>query len=82
MPRRILTDGEWTIFRVIQQGYGPQNDVDKVFFTDREETVIFITASDGKSPLMANLTHLAAWRANGTISSDEDLRRDWLHLDD
>jgi hypothetical protein len=29
---------------------------------------------------MANLTNLAAWRADGTISSDEKLKRDWLLL--
>jgi hypothetical protein len=34
--------------------------------------------SDGATPLCANLTNLAAWRADGTISSDEELKRDWL----
>jgi hypothetical protein len=29
---------------------------------------------------MANLSNLAAWRADGTISSDEELRTKWLRL--
>jgi len=65
---------------MIQQGYGPQNNADSVFFTSEDEAVISVTASDGTSPLMANLSNLAAWRADGTISSDEELKRDWLRL--
>jgi len=29
---------------------------------------------------MANLTNLAVWRLDGTIPSDEELKRDWLRL--
>jgi hypothetical protein len=79
-PRRELTQGESAILGMIQEGYGLQNVVDEVFFTDRGEAAIFVKASDGTSPLMANLTNLAEWRANGMISSDEDLKRDWLRL--
>jgi hypothetical protein len=80
MPRRVLTDGETVILTMIQQGYGPQNSIDEVFFTDTDEAVIFVRASDGTSPVMANLSNLAAWRADGTISSDDELKRDWLRL--
>jgi hypothetical protein len=30
--------------------------------------------------VMANLTNLASWRADGTIGSDEELRKAWLRL--
>jgi hypothetical protein len=62
-------------------GYGPHNSIDKVFFTDANEAVILVKSSDGSSPVMANLSNLAAWRADGTISSDDQLRREWLRLD-
>jgi hypothetical protein len=65
---------------MIQQGYGQQNGIDNVFFTDADEAVIFVKASNGTSPMMANLSNLAAWRADGTISSDDELKRKWLRL--
>jgi len=65
---------------MIQEGYGLQNTADEVFFTEADEAVIFVKASDGSSRVMANLSNLAAWRADGTIPSDEVLRRDWLRL--
>ena len=80
MRRRELTAIEAAVLKVIQQGYGLQNSVDAVFFTDADEAVIFVKASDGTSNLMANLTNLAAWRVDGTIPSDEELKRDWLLL--
>jgi hypothetical protein len=81
MQRRFLTDGENAVLTIIQQGYGPQNSVDNVFFTNANEAVILVKSSDGTSPVMANLSNLAAWRADGTISSDDQLRREWLRLD-
>ncbi len=80
MRRRDLTPGEAGILRIIQEGYGLQNTADEVFFTSSYEAAIFVKASDGTSRVMANLTNLAAWRADGTIPSDEELRRDWLRL--
>ena len=65
---------------MIQQGYGPQNDADGVFFTKADKAVIFVKTYNGTSPLMANLSNLAAWRADGTISSDDELKSDWLRL--
>ena len=65
---------------MIQQGYGLQNDAEKVFFTDNNEAVIFVEASGGKPQIMANLSNLAAWRANGTIASDDELKSKWLQL--
>jgi hypothetical protein len=80
MRRRDLTPAEARILRIVQEGYGLQNTVDEVFFTDADEAAIFVKASNGTSQLMANLTNLAAWRLDGTIPSDEELKRDWLRL--
>jgi hypothetical protein len=80
MRRRDLTSGEAGILRIVQEGYGSQNTVDEVFFTDADEAAIFVKASNGTSPLMANLTNLAAWRTDGTIPSDEELKTDWLRF--
>jgi hypothetical protein len=80
MRRRVLTAGETVVLAMIQQGYGPQNSVDNVLFTNTGEAVISVKASDRTSPLMANLSNLAAWRADGTISTDDELKRDWLRL--
>jgi hypothetical protein len=80
MHRRVLTAGETAVLTMIQQGYGQQNGIDKVFFTDADEAVIVVKASNGTSPMMANLSNLAAWRADGTISSDDELKRKWLRL--
>ena len=80
MRRIDLTSGEAAILRMIQQGYGLQNLADDVFFTDADQATIFVKASDGTSPVMANLTNLASWRADGTIRSDEELKREWLRL--
>ncbi len=65
---------------MIQQGYGPQNRADGVFFTEADEAIMFVKASDGTSPVIANLSNLAAWRADGTISSDDELKSEWLRL--
>jgi hypothetical protein len=65
---------------MIQVGYGPQNTEEKVFFSDKDDAVIFVVARDGTSTLCAVLTKLAAWRADGTIASDQDLVCEWLQL--
>jgi hypothetical protein len=65
---------------MIQDGYGSHNSDAEVFFTDADEAAILVKASNGTSPLMANLTNLAAWRADGTIPSDEELKTEWLRL--
>jgi hypothetical protein len=80
MSRRDLTTVEAGILRMIQEGYGLQNTADDVFFTESDEAVISVKASDGSSQVMANLTNLAAWRSDGTIPSDDELRKSWLRL--
>jgi hypothetical protein len=78
--RRNLTPGEAKILGMIQDGYGPKNTVDEVFFTLEDEAAIAVKNSAGDTQLMVNLSNLAAWRADGTIPTDEALREDWLRL--
>jgi hypothetical protein len=80
VKHRELTAGEKAILELIRVGYGPQNSETQVFFNDRDEAAIFVRANDGSSPLCASLTNLAAWRAEGTIASEEELKRQWLRL--
>ena len=80
MSRRDLSPGEAAVLKMIQEGYGPQNSFDAVFFTRLNEAAIFVKAPDGTSRVMANLTNLAAWRADGIITSDEELKKTWLQL--
>ncbi len=63
---------------VIGEQFGPRNTADEVFFTDDGEAALFIKAPDGTSVAAANLTNLAKWRADGTITTDEELKSEWL----
>jgi hypothetical protein len=45
-----------------------------MFLSDSDQAIIFVTSADGES-IMANLTSLAALRADGTIKTDGDLQR-------
>jgi hypothetical protein len=80
MPKRDLTDGETAILTIIQQGYGLHNGIHNVFFSPADEAVIFVRLENGMSKVMANLSTLAARRADGTIPSDEELKVKWLRL--
>lgn len=64
---------------MIQDGYGSQNTVNDVFFTDTDEAAILVKAPMGTSVLMVNLSNLAAWRADGAMT-DEELKKHWLRL--
>jgi len=75
MQRRVLTQGEIAILSVIQEGYGPHNSLNKVYFTPANEAVIFVRLANGMTIVMANLSHLAACCADGTIAGDEELKR-------
>jgi hypothetical protein len=78
--RRDLIPGEAKILGMILDGYGSKNTVEEVFFTLEDEAAIAVKNSAGDTELMVNLTNLAAWRADGTIPTDEALRKDWLRL--
>jgi len=77
-PRRELTASEVRILAIIAERFGVRNTPDEVFFTDGDEAALFIKATDGTSIAGANLTNLAAWRADGTIPTGEDLISEWL----
>lgn len=68
------------ILGLLQNGYRLRNTVDEVFFTADDEAAIAVKDSTGRTQLMVNLSNLAAWRADGTIQSDDALRKDWLRL--
>lgn len=78
MSKRVLTPGETAVLTIIQEEYGPQNGIDQVFFPTEDEAVIFVRTSNGTSVMMAHLSNLAAFRADGIISSDDELRTKWL----
>jgi hypothetical protein len=61
---RQLTTGELEILEMIQEAYGPQNTADNVFFSERDEAVIFVKTATGTTPLMVVLTNLAKVAAN------------------
>ena len=79
---RNLTEGELRILHMIQAHYGPQNSVEDAFWADGDQAVLLVKSRDGSRRFMVNLTNLAAWRADGTIANDEDLRREWLRIED
>lgn len=71
--RRELTATEAFVLREIQQYWGSQNSVDDVFFTERDEAVLFVRARDGRTAVIIALTNLGQWHEDGTLSL-EDLR--------
>jgi len=79
---RNLTEGELRILHTVQAYYGPQNSAEDVYWANGDEAVILVKSRDGSGTLMVNLTNLATWRVDGTIASDEELRREWLRIED
>ena len=67
---------------MIQDAYGAQNTADEVSLTDSNEAVLWVKAEGGATPLLVNLTNLAVWRADGTIETDDELKREWLGIRD
>ena len=78
MNRRELSEGEIRILQIIQDHYGPLNTEDEIIFIEDGKAVIWIKDRAGCMQLMAVLSNLAKWRADGTIPSDEALLNDWL----
>ena len=77
-PRRPLNSGEAFVLAQIQDIYGPQNSEDRVFFSDRDESVLFVIDKNGVQVLAAVLTNLSNWISDGTIESVAELRKRWL----
>ena len=62
----------------IQDIYGPQNEESNVFFSDLDEAAIFVKDRTCASVGLVVLTNLAQMYEDGTITSLNELRRDWL----
>lgn len=82
MKRRKLSQQEAAILKLIQAHYGSHNTEDEIVFSDEGDAVIWVKDEDGSTPLMADLTNLATWLADGTIATEEELLRDWLQAKD
>ena len=73
-----MSKGEQFVLAQIQAIHGPQNDESDVFFSDRDEAAIFATDRTGASVMLVVLTNVALMYEDGTITSLDDLRRNWL----
>jgi hypothetical protein len=76
--RRSLTQGEQFVLGQIQDIYGLQNEESEVFFSDLDEAVIFVMDRTGVNLGVVVLTNVAQMYEDGTITSLDELRRDWL----
>jgi hypothetical protein len=63
------------VLHLIQEYYGPWNTSDNVFLSDQDEACIFVKDAAGDSVLLVNLTNLAAWYSDGSVSLEEHSRR-------
>jgi hypothetical protein len=79
--RRSLTQGEQFVLAQIQDIYGSQNEGSEVFFSDLDEAVIFVMDRTGANVGVVVLTNVARMYEDGTITSLDELRRDWLRAD-
>jgi hypothetical protein len=77
---RHLTKEENRILEMIRSHYGPQNTAESVTWVNDDEATLWVTDGTGATVLMAHVTNLANWRLDGTISTDEELQRDWLQM--
>lgn len=55
-PKRSLTSDECRILALLADHYGPSNNIDGVFSTDRDEAIIFATDRNGVAGICVNLT--------------------------
>ena len=76
---RELTQEELRLLELIRAHHGPQNTVEDVSW-DGDQAVFWVKARDGSRGLATNLTNLASWHADGTISRGE--LHDWLQISD
>ena len=76
--RRPLSQGEQFVLAQIRDIYGPQNEESDVFFSGPDEAVIFVRDRTGARVGVVVLTNVAQMYEDGTITSLDELRRDWL----
>ncbi len=82
MKQRHLSEGENLVLNLVQTHFGPHNNQENVAIHGNDEAIIWAKDGAGTIVMMVNLTTLAAMRADGTISSEADLLRDWLDVSD
>lgn len=82
MKQRDLSEGENVVLNLVQTHFGPHNDQKEVAIHGNDEAVIWAKDGTGTTVMMVNLTTLAAMLADGTISCEADLLRDWLDVCD
>ena len=68
--RRDLTAIEQLVLSEIQRYWGPQNTVDRVFFSERDEAVLFVLDSEGELPMVIVLTNIGESHRDGSLSLD------------
>lgn len=76
---RKLTNGEVMVLDLVQEHYGPWNDVKEVFLSDQGEAVIFVKVASGDCVIIVNLTVCAGVYDQGDLSLEE-LRTKWLRI--
>lgn len=79
---RPLSTEETRILEMIRSYYGPRNTAESIVWSDADEAVVWVKDGMGVVGLMVHLTNLAELRLDGTIPSDAELRREWLHMRD
>lgn len=75
---RDLTEAELHVLELIRVHYGAQNTVEDVSWVNLDEAVLWVKDREGTRVLVANLTNLANWHADGTISTEQ--LHDWLRI--
>ena len=80
MPRP-LTQEELRILGMIQLHYGQQNTARSISWVNDDEATLWVRDRSGAIVLMVHLTNLGEWRLDGTITTDQELRRDWLQIE-
>lgn len=77
--RRPLTTDEARILGVLRDQFGPANNLDAVFFTDRDEAIIFATDSNGVPGICVNLSFIPVMqRIEGVADADADVFEKYL----
>lgn len=74
---RPMTEKEQRILREVQLFWGPENRSAEVFIAGADEAVLSVTSKNGVRNVMAtNLTNLADWLEDGTLSKRH--KRRWV----
>ncbi len=79
---RELTEGERHVLEVIREHYGPSNGPEGVDWIEGQGACLWVRNRSGAHVLFANLTTLAWMLQEGDIASDDELRREWLRIED